>query len=473
LGTTIFLASTCASAASITVAHPLAHTVVDRPNVVLILTDDQRFDSLYAMPTVQRDLIARGVRFTNAIVSNSLCCPSRTAIQTGSYSHTNGVWTNVWTPWSPYGAWPAFEAAGDERGTIAVALDRAGYRTGLVGKFLNDFTGPQAPLGWDWFSAFTGKGTGGAYYDYSMFVKNGSGTHTERYGSRPIDYSTSVIDRKSLAFLKSTPTDQPFFLYVAPFAPHAKVVPAPRDRGTWSLHQQTLRPSFDEADVSDKPRYIRERPMLPEASARLKFELEDEALQAVDRMVGHIVDELRDSGRLGNTMLIFMSDNGVENGEHRWVYKLTPYEESIRVPLVVRYDPLTGSNAGAVAPGLVSNVDIAPTIADAVGIGFDGVGTVDGVSFVPMLTDATRSVRSSVLLEHLDYPGKYHVPTYCGLRTAEWTYVRYTAGVEELYHLATDPYELTNVAAVDTAELARLRRRTHALCDPLPPGYHW
>ena len=192
-----------------------------------------------------------------------------------------------------------------------------------------------------------------------MFVQNGSGTHTERYGSRPIDYSTSVIDRKSIAFLKSTPADQPFFLYVAPFAPHAKVVPAPRDRGSWSLHHQTLRPSFDEADVSDKPRYIRERAMLPEAAARLKFELEDEALQAVDRMVGHIVDELRDSGRLGNTMLIFMSDNGVENGEHRWIYKLTPYEESIRVPLVVRYDPLTGSNAGAVAPGLVSNVDIA------------------------------------------------------------------------------------------------------------------
>jgi arylsulfatase A-like enzyme len=100
--------------------------VTDRPNVVLILTDDQRFDSLYAMPTVRRDLIARGVRFTKTIVSNSLCCPSRTAIQTGSYSHTNGVWTNVWTPWSPYGAWPAFKAAGDERGTIAVALDRAG-----------------------------------------------------------------------------------------------------------------------------------------------------------------------------------------------------------------------------------------------------------------------------------------------------------------------------------------------------------
>ena len=89
------MASTCASAATITVAHPLARAAVDRPNVVLILTDDQRFDSLYAMPTVQRDLIARGVRFTNAIVSNSLCCPSRTAIQTGSYSHTNKVWTNV------------------------------------------------------------------------------------------------------------------------------------------------------------------------------------------------------------------------------------------------------------------------------------------------------------------------------------------------------------------------------------------
>ncbi len=444
-----------------------------RPNVVLILTDDQRFDSLFAMPRVQRDLVAHGVRFTNAIVSNSLCCPSRATILTGGYSHTTKVYTNVYTSWSPYGAWPAFKAAGDEQGTIALALDRAGYRTGLFGKYLNDFTGPSAPAGWDRFAAFTDDPEGGSYYDYSMFEKDGRGTHVEAFGSQVRDYSTTVIDRQAMSFLRSTPTDQPFFLYVAPFAPHARVIPAPRDLGTWSDHRQVLPPSFDEADISDKPAYVHDQPMVPEAAAQLKFELQDEALQAVDRMVGHIVDELRASGRLDDTMLVFMSDNGVENGEHRWIYKLTPYEESIRVPLVVRYDPITASNAATDAAGLVSNADIAPTIADVVGIPFEGVGTVDGVSFAPILTGSARSVRSSVLLEHLDYPGKYHVPTYCGLRTQSWTYARYGDGVEELYHLTQDRYELTNVAATATAQLQLLRRLTRELCDPSPPGYEW
>jgi N-acetylglucosamine-6-sulfatase len=472
-GAATLLISTCASAPISTVAQPSAQRGADRPNIILILTDDQRFDSLFAMPQVQQDLVAHGVRFTNAIVSNSLCCPSRATILTGGYSHTTKVYSNVYVPWSPYGAWPVFKAAGDERGTIALALDRFGYRTALIGKYLNEFAGPRAPPGWDRFTAFIGGHDGAAYYDYSMFVKNATGSHTESFGSEPRDYSTSVIDRKALAFLRSTPTEQPFFLYVAPFAPHAKVVPAPRDRGTWSDHYQALRPNFNEADVSDKPAYIRQGPMLPEAAARTKFELQDEALQAVDRMVGHIVDELRGSGRLHDTMLIFMSDNGIENGEHRWIYKLTPYEESIRVPLVVRYDPLTGANAGAVASGLVSNADIAPTIADVIDLRFAGTGTVDGVSFAPLLTTGSWLRRPPVLLEHLDYPGKYHVPTYCGLRTANWTYVRYSAGVEELYHLTDDPYELTNVAGTANAQLRRLRHRTHTLCSPLPPEYTW
>ena len=425
------------------------------------------------MPYVQQDLVAHGVRFTNAIVSNSLCCPSRATILTGGYAHTTQVYTNVYVPWSPYGAWPVFLATGDERGTIALALDGIGYRTALIGKYLNEFAGPQAPPGWDRFAAFIGRHDGAAYYDYSMFVKNAAGTHTETFGSEPRDYSTSVIDRKALAFLRSTPVEQPFFLYVTPFAPHARVVPAPRDQGTWSDHHQALMPSFDEADVSDKPAYIRQSPMLPEAAARTKFELQYEALQAVDRMVGHIVDELRDSGRLHDTMLIFMSDNGIENGEHRWIYKLTPYEESIRVPLVVRYDPLTSANAGAIAAELVSNADIAPTIADVIDLRFAGVGTVDGVSFAPLLTAGTWLRRPAVLLEHLDYPGKYHVPTYCGLRTANWTYVRYSVGIEELYHLTVDPYELINVAALANAQLRVLRRRTHTMCSPLPPEYIW
>jgi N-acetylglucosamine-6-sulfatase len=444
-----------------------------RPNVVVILTDDQRFDTLFAMPRVQRQLADHGVTFDQAVVSNSLCCPSRAALLTGSFSHTNGVYTNVYTTWSPYGAWPAFHELGDEEGTIAVALDDQGYRTGLFGKYLNDFGGDQAPPGWDEFAAFVGNHQGGGYYDYSMFVDDDAGKRTERHGSTPQDYSTDVLADDAVRFIRTTPSDTPLFLYAAPYAPHAGIVPAPGDIGTWSGYQQQLPPNFDETDVSDKPPYISQRQQLPERPMRMKFELEYEALQGVDRLVGRVVAALRASDRLRDTFIVFMSDNGVAFGEHRWDYKLTPYEEAIHVPMVVRYDPLTDDRAGRRSEALVANVDVAPTIADVAGVAFDGVGKVDGVSIAPVLSGAANSVRTSVLLEHIDYPGHYHVPSYCGLRTPSWAYVRYSGGSEELYRLSTDPYELRNIASTATDQLRRLRAITRERCRPLPPEYRW
>jgi arylsulfatase A-like enzyme len=172
-----------------------------------------------------------------------------------------------------------------------------------------------------------------------------------------------------------------------------------------------------------------------------------------------------------------MSDNGIAFGEHRWTYKTVPYEESIRLPLVVRYDAADAAAAGTGSTALVSNIDIAPTIADAAGIGstFTGVGTVDGSSMLPLVNGSATSIRSRLLLEHLDYsPTKYHVPAYCGLRTSHLIYVRYGDGFEEVYRLDDDPYELQNVVGALTPErLGFLRSTTRALCDPLPPGYSW
>jgi len=443
------------------------------PNVVVILTDDQRFDTLFAMRRVQRQLADHGVTFDQAVVSNSLCCPSRAALLTGSYSHTNGVYTNVYTKWSPHGAWPVFHALGDEEGTIAVALHDHGYRTALFGKYLNDFAGEQAPPGWDDFAAFVGNHQGGGYYHYSMSVNDGDGLRLERHGSSPDDYSTDVIADDAVRFVRTTPANTPLFLYVAPYAPHAAIVPAPGDAGSWSGYRQQLPPSFDETDVSDKPSYIGDRPPVNERLMRTKFELEYEALQDVDRLVGRVVAALRASDRLRDTFIVFMSDNGVAFGEHRWDYKLTPYEEAIHVPMVVRYDPVTGDHSGRHSQALVANVDVAPTIADVAGIPFDGVGTVDGLSIARVLSGAAATVRSSVLLEHIDYPGHYHVPSYCGLRTVHWTYVRYSGGAEELYRLTTDPYELRNVASTAKDQLRQLRAATRARCRPLPPEYRW
>jgi arylsulfatase A-like enzyme len=459
---------------AISLPHPgmSALPARDRPNVVLIITDDQRFDSLFAMPRVEA-LASRGLTFSHGIVSNTLCCPSRASILTGGYSHTTRVYTNVYVPWSPYGGWLLFREAGDERGTIALALHRAGYRTALFGKYLNNFSGRVVPPGWDRFSAFFGNHEYGDYYDYRMLVGDRDRAYVKRFGSVASDYSTTVIANDALAFLRETPASQPFFLYVAPFAPHTRPIPAPQDAGSFASHRQALRPSFNEADVSDKPPYLRGRPLVSEGQVRLRFQLQYETLQAVDRMVGRIVDELQRSGRLHDTAIVFMSDNGQEYGEHRWDYKLVPYEESVRVPVIVRFDPMTQRRAGAVSKALVASIDVAPTIADIAGIPFEGVGTVDGVSIAPLLTGAVRSVRSSVLLEHIDFPGRYHVPAYCGLRTEGWLYVRYLDGFVELYRLSSDPYELSNVAKTATKQRARLHAETRALCRPLPPGYHW
>jgi N-acetylglucosamine-6-sulfatase len=263
---------------------------------------------------------------------------------------------------------------------------------------------------------------------------------------------------------------------MAPFAPHDPITPAPSDIGSFSGYTQKLYPSFNEKDVSDKPAYIRKRSLVEKARMEKRFRLEYEALQAVDRSVGSVVDYLRTSGQLANTLIAFMSDNGVEYGEHRWVYKLVPYDESIRVPLVVRYPALTGQMTRTQSSAMVSNLDIAPTFADVAGIGdsFVGVGKVDGTSMVPVLSGAATSIRHDLLLEHLKHGSKFHVPTYCGLRTENLMYARYAGGPEEVYRLRKDPYELRNVAATAPVTLKRLRARTKELCRPLPPdGYTW
>jgi N-acetylglucosamine-6-sulfatase len=446
-----------------------------QPNIVLVLTDDQRFDSLWAMPNVQR-LMGHGITFRRAFVTNSLCCPSRVTILTGGLSHTTGVYTNVYTDNSPYGGFQAFHASGGESGTIAVALHDAGYRTALIGKYLNDYAGPYVPPGWDRWAVFAGLANGGAYYNYKMFVSNGVNGVRERYESDPPDYSTTVIQHKAIRFLRSTPVDVPLFLEVTPYAPHFVAIGAPRDVGTFkgSVTDADLPPSFNEPDVSDKPAYIRNGDLSSATGTETRYQRQYEALQAVDRMLGKIIDELRASQRLHNTLIVFMSDNGVQFGEHRWIYKLVPYEESIRVPFVVRFPPMTDPRAGTTSTAMIANVDIAPTFAELAGIsGFSGVGTVDGVSFAPLLNGTAAAIRHDLLLEHIDYPVMYHVPSYCGLRTDRWMYTRYGGGFQELYRLSTDPYEERNVASKGRPALHHLRLRTDALCRPRPPGYTW
>lgn len=436
------------------------------PSVVVVLADDMRADELRYLPNVQRLLMDEGMTFRRAFVSNSTCCPSRATILTGDYSHTTGVYTNGSGPDPSQGGYEAFHGHGNESRTIALALQQAGYRTGLFGKYLNGMDRNPAPIGWDTWDAFAEHN--GEYYDY---VANENGEFV-RYGHGRRAYSTDVFGRAAVEFIQTTPADQPLFAYYAPYGPHGPSTPPAR-------YRNALRPAnapggtaaFNERNVSDKPAYISERPRLTatkRATLASVNQARVEALRAVDDWVGRIVHALEDTDRLHDTIIVFASDNGQSRGEHRWIYKLVPYEDSIRVPLVVRADALGTSG---VTTALAANTDFAPTLAELTDTPFH---PTDGVSLVPTLTTG-QPVRRDVLLEHEWYDAKFDPPSFCGLRTEDALFVRYATGEEELYDMTLDPDQLRNRAGDQTyaPQLAALRLRTQALCDPLPPGMQW
>jgi N-acetylglucosamine-6-sulfatase len=426
-----------------------------RPNIVLIVTDDQRFDTLHVMPKVRRQLVQRGMTFRRAIVTNPLCCPSRATILTGRFSHTTGVYRNT----APNGGWRAFQSS--ESDTIATALQASGYRTALVGKYLNGYRGEEVyvPPGWDrWFAYMTAP----TYYNYSIYDdRRGRLTYTRS----PSDYSTDVIRDKAAAFIRNTDAGRPLFLVVTPFAPHGTFIPAPRHEGDLATAPVSLGPAVNEADVSDKPGYIRGLDLADPSTVRTRTRRQWETLLAVDDLVGEISAALRETGRAGNTLVIFTSDNGLSNREHRWGQKYVPYDESIRVPLIMR---LPGEiPMGSVSRTVVSNVDLAPTIADFAGVSL----SADGVSLRSVLTDGAPSARGAVLLEHVE--AREAVPTYCGVRARSFMFVRYATGEEELYDLARDPHQLRNVVSSRPTKARELRNLTRSLCQPVPPGFSW
>jgi N-acetylglucosamine-6-sulfatase len=441
-----------------TTRHPARAQTPGSPNIVLILTDDQRYDSLRMMPRVRQLLVERGMTLTSAIVSDPICCPSRATILTGRYAHTTGVYANG----PPNGGWSAFKAS--ESDTIATALQDAGYRTGLIGKYLNGYntaTGAlYVPPGWDRWFAYASPNPG--YYDYAMFDDR---LGIVSYGSAPRAYSTDVIRRQATAFIRNAPSDMPLFLMVTPKAPHSPFIAAPRHEGDLDGVSVRLNAAVNEADVSDKPAYIAERGLRNPAMIRQRTRDQWETLLAVDDLVEKIYVALKDTGRVRDTLVLFTSDNGFSNSEHRWPKKQVPYEESIRVPLVVGFPGQVPP--GTISNALVSNVDLAPTIADFAGVTLDA----DGVSLRPLLTDTAPSARDNVILEHLQL--RTSVPTYCGVRTSSFTFVHYVTGEEELYDLVQDPHQLRNVAPRRPNRTAQLRALTESLCRPVPPGFSW
>ena len=278
------------------------------------------------------------------------------------------------------------------------------------------------------------------------------------YGNRTQDYLTDVLARKAEDLLRRS-SGTPFFLYLTPYAPHHPATPAPRHDRLFAGAQVPRTPSFNEADVSDKP-----APRSPLAGSEIDdidslYRSRLQSMQAVDEMIARVVRVLEDSGRMGDTYIFFTSDNGFHMGQHRLrPQKATPYEEDVRVPLVVRGP---GVPAGETLGGfLAGNVDLAPTLAELAEV--ETPHFVDGRSLAPLLRGerpAPGTWRQAFLLEQYSDEGliapspRSAQPVFVGIRTLRYKYVEYWTGVREIYDLASDPYELSNFGGSASPDL--------------------
>jgi arylsulfatase A-like enzyme len=395
-------------------------------NVVVILTDDQRLDELAAMPyTNGRD---DWVRFEQATVQNPVCCPSRATILSGQYDVNNGVKTN--------GGGFKF----DESVSIANWFSEAGYRTGLFGKYLNDYPFPErelVPPGWtSWASFSDDDRRGGFYFQYTL-IRDG---RPVIYNKDEDAYSTDVLADRTIQFIEQSGTT-PFFAYYAPRAPHPPATPAPRHAHA-SVPDFEVSPNFNERDLTDKPRWMGK---LKERSESKLAETARERLRSllsVDEAVRRIFETLERTGQLENTYVVFLSDNGYMLGEHRLTRKACPYEECVRVPMLIRGP---GLEPGSVVKQ-VSNVDLAPTLAGFAGIEPPKPRKLDGVSLAPFLLGKGSLANRPILLH--SKPPRNFAPQWWAVRTRRYKLIRTGETNEyELYDLRTDPYELTNLAS--------------------------
>jgi N-acetylglucosamine-6-sulfatase len=447
-----------------------AHTP-SAPNIVVVMTDDETVEQMRVMSQTQALIADQGVTFANEFDNFSLCCPSRSTFLTGLYAHNHKVLSNA----PPLGGFDRFERR-DSSNDLPLWLQAAGYTTGEVGKYLNHYGVKDptlVPPGWTEWDALSGLI---GYYDYKL---NENGTLVS-YGEDPADYVDDVITSKAVDFIdRRAPETAPFFLYVAYRSPHGGgpylegdrcdtgPEPAPRHYGEEEAQPLPMPPSFNEADISDKPAGIAGLPKLDDAQIAAlteRYRCELESILGVDDGVKAIMDQLQASGELDNTYVIYTSDNGYLHGEHRIAHgKVVPYEPSIRVPLLMRGP---GIPAGRTVRDLTINADLAPTIAS---LANTVPGRVeDGESLMPLIRHPAHR-----LGRELEIESRY----FKGIRTRRYLYVEYTSGEKELYDLVADPDELQNVANTEpyataqaalAADLPRLRRCAGERCRRAP-----
>jgi arylsulfatase A-like enzyme len=409
-----------------------------RPNIVLILTDDEDVASHAYMPKTRALLEEQGTTFDNFFVTNSFCCPSRVTILRGQYPHN----TQIQGIQPPTGGFAKFRNLGHQSSTIATWLDAAGYRTAYLGKYLNQYVPEQdgVPPGWDEWHVGSDNNSN---YNYTL-NENG---RPVAYGESAEDYLTDVVARKSVDIIaQAAAAGEPLFLLVATYAPHSPSTWAPRHEGLFEDVPLPRPPSFDEPDVSDKPAIVRELPLMSDAQiAAMEFHYQSRlrSLQGVDDLVESVVRALERHGVLDDTYIVYTSDNGHHMGEHRMIAgKTTAYEEDIRVPMIVRGP---GVAAGARIDAIGLNNDFAPTFAAIAGI--EPPAFVDGRSLLPLFEDPGQPWRRSFLIQRreLETHEMTGAARYDAIRTEGWTYVQYGDGERELYNVEEDPYQLDSL----------------------------
>jgi N-acetylglucosamine-6-sulfatase len=416
------------------------------PNIVFILTDDLAMNLAQYMPNVQA-MQKNGTTFSNYFVTDSLCCPSRSSIFTGKFPHNTGVFTNQ----PPEGGYEAFLAHGNEPLTFAVALRQAGYKTAMLGKYLNGYLPVRngVPKGWDEWDV-AGNGYPGFNYNLNQ---NGRVVH---YANTPQDYLTDVAAALGEAFIRKSAKTR-FFIEIATFAPHAPYTPAPRDADKFPGLTAPRNAAFGARADSTAPNWLKAvHPLMPRDIAKIgtSFRMRAQSVQAIDKMIGEIRAMLAAAGD-GNTYVVFSSDNGLHMGEYSMrPGKMTPFDTDIHVPLIV-VGP--GVAQGQVVDSIVENVDLFSTFTELGGV--PSPGAPDGHSLVPLLRGTPApDWRSTALIEHHrpgDDPSGPDAPvphggnptTYEALRLKDALYVEYLDDETGYYDLTRDPIELKNIAA--------------------------
>jgi len=518
-------------------ARPVSADTDGRPNILVIMTDDEAKTDVSLMPNVQRLIADQGTTFADAVDSFPLCCPARATFITGQYAHNHGVYGNFY-PFGWYGM--------KDRGNILPRwLQQAGYHTALIGKWLNGYGARDAhgeiPVGFDTWRGLLDVSA----YDYANFVMNMNGK-LKAWGDKAFarklvkfaklevskvdnpslattldylhkimgpapytswgaevsakDYSPDVTGEVTEGLVEGQKSSKkPFFIWWAPAAPHREDVattlmgrpgrdprPAPRYANKLASYTLPTPPSFNEADVSDKPSNLVQgtTDLSQKQIDQLQLDYEGRAgsLRAVDDHVKTLVDTLRRTKQLDNTLIVFVSDNGWMQGEHRIPGdKYLPYEESLRVPFILRGP---GIPKGRTVHGQVSNIDFASTLVDA---GKAKAGRIqDGVSLLPVARRPSSRPDRAIMLEALNrvFDGDFGSVNawdrpYTGVRTDRYTYAVYTeTGDKELYDRKTDPFELDNVAGTPAYEaiqshlaglLAKLAHCKGAACRKVKP----